>query len=161
MRRPQKTNLSNRLRGLAAGVAVAAGVVTAASTVAAAPGALTVFKSPYCGCCEKWVDYMRAQGFEVIVRDMEDLSAVKKMAGVPENLESCHTATLDGRIIEGHVPVEAVRSLLNGDNSFHGLAVPGMPSGSPGMEGGAPEPYVVFGFYGNGDSEVFMPGTGR
>lgn len=134
---------------------MAAGLAGAVPAGAAAPGELTVFKSPYCGCCAKWVDYMRAEGFTVTVRDMEDLDAVKKMAGVPETLQSCHTATLDGRIIEGHVPAEAVRKLI-ADGAYHGLAVPGMPAGSPGMEGGAPELYAVYGFDGSGKSEVVL-----
>lgn len=153
MRRTERSQLPIRLRGLAAGAMIAAGLIGATPAEAAAPGEVTVFKSPYCGCCAKWVDYMRAEGFTVAVRDMEDLDAVKKMAGVPEALQSCHTATLDGRIIEGHVPAEAVRRLMS-DGAHHGLAVPGMPAGSPGMEGGAPEPYEVYGFDGSGKSEI-------
>ncbi len=148
----------NILRGAAASLAVAASLFVASEGRAASSdeSAVTVFKSPYCGCCAKWVDHMRAHGFEVMVRDMEDLSSVKAMAGVPGDLESCHTATVKGRIIEGHVPVEAVRRLLSEDSKLLGLAVPGMPAGSPGMEGPAQENYSVFGFYGNGDRVTYM-----
>ena len=119
-------------------------------------GQMTVFKSPYCGCCGKWVDYMRAEGFQVAVRDMDDIAAVKKMAGVPGQLESCHTASLDGYVIEGHVPANAVRRLLSGETAYRGISVPGMPTGSPGMEGGAAETYSVYGFDGSGKIEALM-----
>ena len=123
---------------------------------AAGPAEMVVFKSPYCGCCSNWVDHMRSEGFQVTVQDMDELASVKKMAGVPAALESCHTASLQGYVIEGHVPAAAVRRRVSGDTAYRGLAVPGMPSGSPGMEGGAPEPYVVYGFDGSGKAEPFM-----
>jgi len=148
----------NILRGAAASLvlAVSFSTATAAQVQTPDPNIVTVFKSPSCGCCGKWVDYMRAHGFEVAVRDMDDISSVKAMAGVPGDLQSCHTATVKGRIIEGHVPVEAVRRLLNEDNKLLGLAVPGMPAGSPGMEGPAAESYSVFGFHANGDRVTYM-----
>lgn len=117
---------------------------------------LTVYKSPYCGCCGKWVDYMRGHGFDVTVHDMDDLSTIKHMAGVPEKLQSCHTAMIEGYVLEGHVPVDAIQSLLGSGVKVHGLAVPGMPVGSPGMEGGSPEAYTVYSFTGDGNSEAFM-----
>jgi len=117
---------------------------------------LTVYKSPYCGCCGKWVDYMRGHGFSVKVHDLDDLSAIKTMAGVPSRLQSCHTAMIGGYVLEGHVPVDAVRRLLDSGAKVQGLAVPGMPVGSPGMEGGSPEAYTVYSFAGGGTSEVFM-----
>ena len=118
--------------------------------------AMTVFKSPYCGCCGKWVDYMRAHGFDVTVRDMEELDVIKKTAGVPGDLESCHTATIGGYIIEGHVPVEAVQRLLRERTKVRGLSVPGMPAGSPGMEGPRSESYSVYSFHPNGERAVYM-----
>jgi len=117
---------------------------------------LTVYKSPYCGCCGKWVDYMRGHGFSVKVHDLDDLSAIKTMAGVPSRLQSCHTAMIGGYVLEGHVPVDAVRRLLDSGAKVQGLAVPGMPVGSPGMEGGSPEAYTVYSFASDGKSEVFM-----
>lgn len=153
-----KRKLLQMLRGLGVG-AVMSGVALALLPLASAvaeEGEITVFKSPYCGCCAKWVDYMRAAGFQVAVRDMDDVTTVKRMAGVPAPLESCHTATVQGYVIEGHVPVEAVRRLLSGETGYRGLSAPGMPSGSPGMEGGTPEPYTVYGFDAKGNAEAFM-----
>ncbi|MCA8928979.1 MAG: DUF411 domain-containing protein [Alphaproteobacteria bacterium] len=112
---------------------------------AAAAGAeMHVFKSPWCGCCTKWVDHMRAAGFAVQVTPMEDLSPAKTHFGVAPDLEACHTAVVDGYVIEGHVPAADVQRLLSERPKAAGLAVPGMPAGSPGMEqGGASDPYTV------------------
>lgn len=118
--------------------------------------AVTVYKSPYCGCCEGWVDHMRAHGYPVTTFDMEDLQSVKTTARVPTALESCHTAVVDGYTIEGHVPADAVDRLLAERPAIQGLAVPGMPAGSPGMEGGDPQPYDVMSFDKAGSSAVFM-----
>lgn len=156
MRRNVRRSFSEYLCAIFAAALMATGVVNVAQAGSESLGTMTVFKSPYCGCCAKWVDYMRAHGFEVAVRNMEDISAIKKLAGVPAGMESCHTALIDERIIEGHVPVEAVQVLLDGDSQLYGLAVPGMPSGSPGMEGGPPEAYTVYSLASDGVSEVFM-----
>ncbi len=104
---------------------------------------MTVWKSPWCGCCMHWVKHMEAHGFRVDVKDVEDLDPVKKLAGIPDNLQSCHTAHVDGYVIEGHVPAADVKRLLNERPAARGLAVPGMPSGSPGMENGEHDPYDV------------------
>lgn len=154
----QRRNFLHGLSRAGAGVATLGAVLALwpAGLVAAQESQITVFKSPYCGCCGKWVDYMRAAGFQVAVRDMEDLASVKRMAGVPAQLESCHTASVNGYIIEGHVPAEAVHRMLSGETGYRGIAVPGMPIGSPGMEGGTPEPYAVYGFDGKGRIEAFM-----
>jgi hypothetical protein len=117
---------------------------------------VTVYKSPYCGCCGKWVQYMRGHGFDVTVHDMDDLSTIKTMAGVPAKLQSCHTAMIGGYVLEGHVPVDAVRRLLDSGAKVQGLAVPGMPVGSPGMEGGSPEAYTVYSFADDDNAEPFM-----
>ena len=158
MHQKRRREFLDILSGLVFGVCVAAAAVAVppGGAAAAEDDEITVFKSPYCGCCGKWVDHMRAAGFAVTVRDVEDLSPIKSMAGVPGDLESCHTATVQGYIIEGHVPAAAVRKLLRGDRQLRGLAVPGMPVGSPGMEGGTPESYSVYGFDGQGGREVFM-----
>ena len=97
---------------------------------------IDVVKSPYCGCCAQWVEYLRANGFTVRVTDSEDLDAAARAQGVPDALRSCHTATVDGYAIEGHVPAEDIRRLLRERPQVAGLAVPGMPVGSPGMEQG-------------------------
>lgn len=116
---------------------------------------MTVFKSPYCGCCTAWVDHMRENGFEVEVVDKEDISAIKRMLAVPDELQSCHTARINGYVIEGHVPAEDVKRLLAEKTDVIGLAVPGMPAGSPGMEmGERKDPYAVVSF-GHKGHEVF------
>jgi hypothetical protein len=108
---------------------------------------VTVSKDPNCGCCEGWVDHLRQAGFAVTTHDMPELSALKNRLGVPEKLASCHTAQVDGYVIEGHVPADAIKRLLRERPAATGLAVPGMPVGSPGMEGGTPDLYdvVMFG----------------
>lgn len=116
---------------------------------AGADGAtMTVHKDPNCGCCGAWVEHMTDAGFRVEVRNTRDLGAVKREQGVPRQLGSCHTAVIDGRIIEGHVPAEDVRRFLDDSRRGEGLAVPGMPIGSPGMEvpGRGVEDYQVVRF---------------
>jgi hypothetical protein len=117
---------------------------------------IIVYKSPYCGCCAGWIDYIVAHGYSVTTRDIEDPSPVKKLAGVPEELRSCHTASIAGYTLEGHVPAQAIHRLLKEQPEIKGLAVPGMPAGSPGMQGPEPEPYDVLAFRHDGKSSVFM-----
>jgi hypothetical protein len=136
-----------------AAVAVATGGVPKA--LAAAPTPITVYKSPSCGCCTKWVDHLRAHGFAVTTRDMDDLSEVKATFGVPERLQSCHTATVTGFVVEGHVPADVIQKLLRERPKVLGIAVPGMPVGSPGMEGGTPERYDIIAFDRNGKTSVY------
>lgn len=109
---------------------------------------ITVFRSPTCGCCELWGDHMRDAGFQVSDRITEEMTAVKDHYGVPESLRSCHTTVVDGYIIEGHVPAADVARLLTEQPpEIAGLAAPGMPVGSPGMESGSKvDPYTVFAF---------------
>ena len=97
---------------------------------------LEVYKSPSCGCCGAWVSHMHSAGFRGIVRDVPDLHPIKKKLGVAPDLWACHTAVIDGYVIEGHVPAREVIRLLNDRPKAIGLAVPGMPIGSPGMEQG-------------------------
>jgi hypothetical protein len=115
--------------------------------LAQAPG-MVVHKDPNCGCCGAWVDHLRANGFDVSVVETAQLNRIKARLGVPNDLASCHTAEIDGFIIEGHVPAESVRKLLSLRPSVRGLAVAGMPVGSPGMEveGTPPETYDVVAF---------------
>ena len=141
-----------------AGLVLAVGLMAifGMKTTAAGEMAVTVFKSPSCGCCVKWVEYLRGNGFDVEVHDRDDLDAIKKMAGVPDDLQSCHTATVEGYAIEGHVPVEPIQRLLSERPKVRGLAVPGMPAGSPGMEGPRSESYSVYSFGGNQETAVYM-----
>ncbi len=117
--------------------------------------AMTVWKNPSCGCCGNWVEHMRAAGFRVAVREVEDLDGIKRMAGVPEPLQSCHTAQVGGYVVEGHVPAADIKRLLAERPAGRGLAVPGMPSGSPGMENGMRDPYDVILLKRDGRAEVF------
>jgi hypothetical protein len=126
----------------------------------AAPHAtrLTVYKSPTCGCCANWVDYMKRSGFEVDAQDVGDdmLNQAKTTAGVPAPLRSCHVALAGGYAFEGHVPADLVKKVLAEKPKALGLAVPGMPAGSPGMEmGGRKDPYDVMAFDRSGKSWVF------
>ncbi len=111
---------------------------------------MVVYKSPTCGCCVKWVEHMENAGFDVESRDMRDMNAIKQQLGVPRSASSCHTAVVDGYVIEGHVPARHVLQLLENRPDIPGIAVPGMPIGSPGMEGPNASPYEVVTF--NGDS---------
>ena len=122
---------------------------------AAAPSAILVHKDPNCGCCSGWVHHLKDAGFAVTVEETTDLEPVKTRLGVPADLAACHTAEVDGYVLEGHVPAAAVRRLLDKRPTAIGLAVPGMPVGSPGMEGGVPQRYDVVVFGANG-RESFM-----
>jgi hypothetical protein len=104
---------------------------------------ITVHKDPTCGCCSGWVQHLQNAGFVTKVLDASDIDAMKGRLGVPNDLAACHTAEVAGYIIEGHVPATALKRFLAEKPNTTGLAVPGMPMGSPGMEGGDPEPYEV------------------
>ena len=97
---------------------------------------MQVYKTPTCGCCSKWVEHMRANGFEVRMTDVPSTAEYRRKYGVPEKLLSCHTAVVNGYAVEGHVPAADVHRLLKSGAKAKGLAVPGMPIGSPGMEQG-------------------------
>ena len=114
---------------------------------AAVEQVITVHKDPNCGCCSRWVRHLQAAGFMVRTIDTAELDAIKTRLGVPADLAACHTAQIAGYVIEGHVPGVALERFLAEKPNSAGLAVPGMPIGSPGMEGGTPEPYdvVLFG----------------
>ena len=127
-------------RALLLGLTVVGGGATFAwsvigSSQPAKAGAITVWKSATCGCCGGWVDYMRAKGYAVSVNNVANPDAIKASFGVPEPLYSCHTAKVDGYLIEGHVPERAVAKLLAERPDLKGIALPGMPQGSPGMDG--------------------------
>ncbi|MBL8566247.1 MAG: DUF411 domain-containing protein [Hyphomicrobiaceae bacterium] len=105
---------------------------------------VVVHKDPNCGCCTAWARHLERAGFGVTMVETPAVEAVKRRLGVPGNLASCHTAELEGYVLEGHVPLHAIERLLVERPEAKGLAVPGMPSGSPGMEGGTSEAYEVF-----------------
>lgn len=115
---------------------------------------LTMFKDPNCGCCQGWADYMKDAGWQTKVIATEDIDKIKRQFGVPARMESCHTAIIDGYVVEGHVPLAAVEKLLKDRPKATGLAAPGMPQGSPGMSG-EKEPFVVY-LFGPDGAQPFM-----
>lgn len=127
------------------------------SLLAAEQLQVSVYKDPSCGCCEGWVVHMRKAGFTVSVNQTRtaELAEMKRELGVPNELVSCHTAKIGPYVVEGHVPADAIRRLLSERPAGVGLAVPGMPIGSPGMEMGEPEAYEVH-LFGSGQSKTFM-----
>lgn len=134
-----------RTRALALCIALLWPLAPAFARQAPAAPQVEVYRSPTCGCCLKWVDHLRANGFQVAVRDSDDMQAVKQRLGVPEGQRSCHTARVGGYFIEGHVPAADIQRLLDDKPAARGIAVAGMPLGSPGMEmpNGNVQPYAV------------------
>jgi hypothetical protein len=126
---------------------------------ASSPTAMVVYKTPTCGCCSLWVEHMRKAGFEVDARDVTqtELDAIKAKHNVPASMQSCHTGLIGGYAIEGHIPAAEVRRFLTEKPAVAGLAVPGMPLGSPGMEvpGAKARPYSVLTFDRDGRTQVF------
>jgi hypothetical protein len=136
------TRITRRSFVLASFAATA--LVASGLSAHAASETLEVYKTPWCGCCTAWVDHMQGAGFAVRVTEMEDLEPFKARHGVTADLASCHTALIGGYVIEGHVPAADVARLLKERPEATGLAVPGMPVGSPGMEiNGEADPYEV------------------
>ena len=143
-------------------IATFIGVLTAPTPIlsaqAAKQTAIQVYKSPTCGCCSVWVEHMQQHGFTARVTDLDDrsLDAIKTKHGVPRTAQSCHTALVGGYVVEGHVPATEVKRLLKEKPTVVGIAVAGMPLGSPGMEvPGRSQPYNVISFEKNGDVKVF------
>ena len=117
---------------------------------------VTVYREPTCDCCIKWARYLRDRGFHVTIRNATNMYAVRTANRVPAGLASCHTALVEGYVVEGHVPVESVSRLLETrPDDVIGIAVPGMPIGSPGMEGPNPQRYAVIAFHRDGRTSVF------
>lgn len=140
---------------VAAVLALSAGAAFALIRRPAEAPVVTVYKSPACGCCSKWVEHLREQGFEVKTHDTDDVDRVKATMGVPGAMQSCHTAIVDGYVVEGHVPAAVIRRLLEERPKVAGVAVPGMPMGSPGMEGPRKQKYSVFTFDRQGKTGVY------
>src|SRR5437868_7801638 len=126
---------------------------------AAAPE-VQVFKTATCGCCRKWVEHVKSNGFAVNVTDVASTAEYRKKYGVPDALQSCHTAIVNGHSIEGHVPAADIQRLLKSGAKAKGLAVPGMPMGSPGMEGPRRDPFNVMLFDGQGKASVYQKYSG-
>lgn len=105
---------------------------------------VTLYKTPSCGCCKGYVGHLRRAGYRVEAVDLEDLSPTKRMLGIPPELESCHTAAIDGYIVEGHVPIADIEHLLAERPDIPGIALPGMPEGAPGMPGAKPDQLTLY-----------------
>lgn len=136
------------------GAIVAAAVVVGRSA-AAASSTIDVYKDPACGCCGKWVEHLRANGFSARVHETAALDAFRARVGVPAALASCHTALIDGYVIEGHVPAAEIRRLLVDRPQALGLAVPGMPAGAPGMDIAHAPGYTVLLFHADGTLRTY------
>ncbi len=146
-------------RGLMAVATVLVATVLVAWRVAPSADQLPVVrvvKSESCGCCQAWVDYMKAQGFTVEVENRDEFTALKRANGVTRDLESCHTAFAGDLVIEGHVPADLIKKVLAAKTpGVKGIAVPGMPMGSPGMEGPTKDRYTVFTFDAQGRKTAY------
>jgi hypothetical protein len=116
---------------------------------------ITVYRTASCGCCGLWVDHVKEAGFEPTVHMVKSMDEAPPHKRVPPALHSCHTATLEGYIVEGHVPADVIRQLLKERPQVLGIAVPGMPAGSPGMESSRPQPYEVLTFDASGRTTVY------
>lgn len=161
MGKPKNMNFWRRYGWvIAAGVAVAAAL--AGITLMLSPPVppadaplVTVYKSPTCGCCNKWVRHLEEAGFAANAEHLADLDSVRAELGVPTKYAACHTAVVEGYVIEGHVPAADIKRLLTERPAARGLAVPGMPIGSPGMEGPNPQAYDVLLLHEDGTVSVF------
>jgi hypothetical protein len=149
--------LSRGTRFGIAGVVIVAllGVTYTLFAKRASADEIVVYKSVACDCCEKWAQHLRGAGFRVTVHELADVTPIKKKYGVPTSTYTCHTALVRGYVIEGHVPADLVQRLLKEQPAIVGLAVPGMPVGSPGMEGAQKERYEVLAFTRSGELSPF------
>jgi hypothetical protein len=134
------------------GMMVLAGV---AVTAQSKPQTILVYKTPTCGCCTKWVEHLQAAGFKVETQHRDDLTPIRQAQKVPPTATSCHTALVGPYVVEGHVPAADVKRMLAEQPKIKGIAVPGMPIGSPGMEGPAPQKYDTLAFTETGKITVF------
>jgi hypothetical protein len=139
---------------LIAGIGLAVGGILFSQQSSSA-AQIVVYKSPTCGCCEAWVSHLKQNGFKVSVQDRLDMDPIKREMGVPVELQSCHTAQVGDYVIEGHVPATDIVRLLKEQLPVRGLTAPGMPQGSPGMEGPVSEPYDVLAFQPDGRTAVY------
>lgn len=148
------TKFTRRSILVLAGLAGISGVNFPTTGMAFENSTVVVFRDPSCRCCGRWVEHLQQNGFVVHVAEAADMQSIKTTAAVPPELASCHTAKVGGYVIEGHVPASAIKRLLAQKPQARGLAVPGMPAGSPGMEGPPPVAYDVV-LFGSGTSRVF------
>ena len=149
------------VRPFALAVSVAALVLTTGAApvspldVAPKSPTITVYKDPGCGCCKSWIEHLIKHGYRVDAKDTPAMTEVKRTLGIPDRLSACHTAVVNGYLIEGHVPAADIARLLKEKPKVAGLAVPGMPMGSPGMEGASADHYDIVAFEKGGKQRVF------
>lgn len=138
-----------------AAVSVNTKIISTTRNIQTAPNA-TVYRSPDCSCCHKWIDYLKSQDFQIKDIPTNDIEAIKQKYNVPDNLASCHTAIINGYVVEGHVPAQDIKRLLEEQPKVIGLTVPQMPVGTPGMEmGNQKDPFSVLSFDHQGAVKVF------
>lgn len=117
----------------------------------------TLYKSPSCGCCGQYATYLKGEGYGIAVEGVEDMSVIKEQYGVPYELGSCHTMEVEGYVVEGHIPEEAVQKLLSERPDIKGIGMAGMPSGSPGMPGPKTSDFIIYEItHGGEKGDVFM-----
>ncbi len=146
----------SRRRFVTGALSAAAIVVFNQSVLDAPMPKITAYRNPGCGCCEKWAEMLRGVGFDVDMNDDDDLTSRRQKAGVPDDLAGCHTAFMGDYVIEGHVPLADIRRVLAEKPNILGIAVPGMPTGSPGMEmGESRDAYEVVAFATDGGRSIF------
>lgn len=150
-----QTNTSNRWMIWGGSLVAVLGVLLLLLTQQSVAADIVVYKSPTCGCCGKWVEHMEKAGFSVDVENMRDVAPIKRELGVPGRMQSCHTAKVGDYFVEGHVPADLVKQLLADKPDIKGLTVPGMPMGSPGMEGPRKDPYNVIAIEKDGRARVY------
>lgn len=131
--------------------------VSAQQTATAGKPTAVVYKTSSCGCCKLWVEHLKANGFTVEAKDVsaDEVRAVSKAAGLKDEDSSCHTAKIGGYIVEGHVPASDIQKMLKEKPAIAGIAAPGMPQGSPGMEQGSKEPFDVVAFTKDGKTKLY------
>jgi len=143
------------IRGAIASFALVFTVAAARQTAKPAAQPITIWRTATCGCCSKWIDHLKAAGFTPTVHVVESMDTAAPRKRVPESVRTCHTATLEGYVVEGHVPADVIRRLVKEKPRVEGIGVPGMPAGSPGMESPAPQTYQVLSFDAAGKTSVF------
>ena len=136
-------------------LALTTGAAPASIDAAAKKPTITVYKDPGCGCCKSWIEHLIKHGYRVDAKDTPQMTEIKRSLGVPAGLSACHTGVVNGYLIEGHVPAADIARLLKEKPKVAGLAVPGMPMGSPGMEGPRKQHYQVLSFDKAGKTKVF------
>ena len=142
-------------RSILSGGLVLCGVIAGSEATAQTRRSITVYKTPWCGCCGLWVDHLRQAGWTARVIEVEDLAPVRARHGVPDRLASCHTGVVGRYAVEGHVPAADIDRLIREAPAARALVVPGMPAGSPGMESAGREPYVSLLLLADGRTRVY------